>query len=153
MKSMLLCTVPRFLLGLIFLVGAIDGFALIFTGSNLIHLPMSEKGRTFVTSLHSMVFLFPMVKTIELVGSLCLLSNRAPALGLALLAPIMSVIVVFQFLLNPPGVPTALILVISGGLLALRYRKNFAYLASDPQPHNEQFVRTRQRPDRHSSSV
>ena len=61
-------------------------------------------------------------------GALCLLRNRAPALGLALLAPLMTVIVLFHFALNPGGIPLALVLVVTGGMLAIQYRNQFAHL-------------------------
>ncbi len=39
MKKFWLVTVPRVVLGLIFLAGAIDGFSFIFTGTHLLHPP------------------------------------------------------------------------------------------------------------------
>jgi putative oxidoreductase len=69
-------------------------------------------------------FFWPLTKTVELVGALCLLTNKAPVLGLALLSPIMTVIVLFHFVLNPGGIPLALVLVATGGMLAYQYRGN-----------------------------
>jgi uncharacterized membrane protein YphA (DoxX/SURF4 family) len=132
MKNSLLTTVPRILLGLIFLVGAIDGFSFIFTGSHLIHPPTSEKGLTFEAGLKAAGFFWPLMKTVELVGALCLLTNKAPALGLALLSPIIAVIVLFHIVLNPGGIPLALILVVTGGLLAYQYRSTLISLARSP---------------------
>ena len=72
------------------------------------------------------------MKTVETIGALCLLTNKAPALGLALLLPIMTVIVLFHFVLNPGGIPLALILAAAGVLLAFRYRSNLMSLAQSP---------------------
>jgi hypothetical protein len=72
------------------------------------------------------------MKTVELIGALCLLTNKAPALGLALLSPIMTVIVLFHLILNPGGIPLALILVATGGFLAHQYRNNLMSLAQPP---------------------
>lgn len=132
MKYILLCTVPRILLGLIFLVGAIDGFSFIIDGSHLIHPPMSDRGLAFEAGLKAAGFLWPLMKSIELIGALCLLTNKAPVLGLALLSPIMTVIVFFHFILNPGGIPLALILVVTGGMLVYQYRGNLLLLATSP---------------------
>ncbi len=129
MKKILLLTVPRVVLGLLFLVGAIDGFSFIFTGSHLIHPPTSEQGKAFESALIAVGFFWPLMKIVQLIGALCLLTNRAPALGLALLSPIMAVIVLFHLVLNPSGIPVAIILLVTGGLLAYQYRGNFARLA------------------------
>lgn len=128
MEKALLVTVPRVLLGLIFLLGAIDGFAFIVTGAHLIHPPTSDKGLAFEAALKAAGFFWPLMKSIELVGALCLLTNKAPALGLALLSPLMAVIVLFHFVLNPGGIPLALILLVTGSMLAFQYRQQFACL-------------------------
>ena len=132
MKNNLLTTVPRILLGLVFLVGAIDGFSFILTGSHLVHPPTSDKGLAFEAGLKAAGFFWPLMKSVEFVGALCLLTNKAPAFGLALLSPIMAVIVLFHFTLNPGGIPLALILVATGGMLAYQYRGNFVSLAQSP---------------------
>ena len=132
MNRSLLSTVSRILLGLVFLVGSIDGFAFILTGSHLIHPPTSDKGLAFEAGLKAAGFFWPLMKTVELVGALCLLTNKAPALGLALLSPIIAVIVLFHLTLNPGGTPLALLLVATGSVLAYQYRRNFASLAMLP---------------------
>ena len=127
MKNLLLVTVPRILLGLIFLVSAVDGFWWMATGHNLIHPPTSEQGLALEAVLqHS--FIWPMVKVVNLTGALSLLANIAPAFGLALIAPIMTVIVFFHLVLNPQGLPVAIILVVLGLLLVWAYRGRYAAL-------------------------
>jgi hypothetical protein len=132
MKNSLLTTVPRILLGVIFLVGAIDGFSFIFAGSHLIHPPTSDKGIAFEAALKAAGFFWPLMKTVEMIGALCLLTNKAPVLGLALLLPIITVIVLFHLVLNPGGIPLASILVATGGLLAYQYRSDLISLAQSP---------------------
>lgn len=68
------------------------------------------------------------MKTIELLGALLFLTNRAPALGLALLAPITAVIVLFHAVLNPQGLPLALVLIIAGSLILWVQRARYAAL-------------------------
>jgi hypothetical protein len=125
---MLLVTLPRILLGLIFLVSAVDGFWWLATGVRLIHPPTSERGEAFELALMNAGFFWPLLKVVNLAGALSLLLNIAPAFGLALIAPVMTVIVGFHFAINPPGVPVAIILIVLGGLLVWAYRERYAAL-------------------------
>lgn len=134
MKNFCLTTLPRLLLGLIFLAGAIDGFAFILGGSHLIHPPTTERGLQFEEALKASGFLWPLMKAVELIGAVCLLSNRAPALGLALLAPIMAVVVLFHGVLNPQGLPLAAVLVVCGALLLRTYAARYARLLDRGTP-------------------
>jgi hypothetical protein len=128
MKSFWLVTVPRVVLGIIFLAGAIDGFAFILTGAHLLHPPTSERGLELEAALKATGFFWPTMKVIELIGALCLLANRAPAFGLAILAPIMAVVVLFHVFLNPQGIPMAAVLVVCGALLLRAYAPRYAAL-------------------------
>ncbi|MGX5737140.1 hypothetical protein [Bosea thiooxidans] len=127
MKTVLLVTLPRILLGLIFLVSAVDGFWWMTTGNRLIHPPTSEQGLALEAVLQQS-FIWPIVKVVNLTGALSLLANVAPAFGLALIAPIMTVIVFFHLVLNPQGLPVAIILVVLGLMLAFAYRQRYAAL-------------------------
>lgn len=128
MSKFWLLTVPRVALGVVFLVGAIDGFAFIATGTHLVHPPTSQRGLQFEDALKSADFLWPLMKTVELLGAVCLLTNRAPAFGLALLSPVMAVIVLFHGCLNPQGAPLAALLVVCGALLLRTYAPRYARL-------------------------
>ena len=136
-KRLLIDRAPRLILGSIFLIGGLDGFAFIFTGAHLIHPPTSDTGLAFEAALKEAGFLWPLMKSIELIGALLLLSNRAPALGLALLAPIMTVIVLFHAVLNPGGLPLALILVVCGSLVLWVQRPRFAALFDGGTPRGQ----------------
>lgn len=126
MRQFLLVTVPRIVLGLLFLVSAVDGFWWMASGQHLIHPPVTEQGRVFETALQNSGFFWPLLKTVNLVGALSLLLNIALAFGLALIAPVMAVIVAFHLTINPVGIPVAIILVICGALLVLAYRERYA---------------------------
>ena len=128
MKTLLLVTVPRILLGLLFLVSAVDGFWWLATGTHLIHPPTSARGLAFETALQDSGFFWPFLKTINLAGALSLIANVAPALGLALIAPVMAVIVLFHLTINPQGLPVAVLLVVLGSLLLWAYRDRYAAL-------------------------
>lgn len=127
-------TIARVLLGLVFLLGAVDGFTFVFTGNHLIHPPTSERGLAFEAALKASGFLWPTMKLVELVAAFCLLSNRAPALGLALLLPLIVVIDLFHIVLNPQGIPLALIVTACSLVLLNAYASRFsALLAPGPQ--------------------
>ncbi len=126
MKSFFLVHVPRVLLGLLFLVSAVDGFWFIFTGNHFIHPPTSDKGKQFELALQASGFFWPFLKTINLAGALSLLFNIVPAFGLALIAPVMATIVLFHAFINPQGLPVAGILVVLGLMLVWAYRDRYA---------------------------
>ena len=128
MRTFWFITVPRVILGALFLAGAVDGFSYIFTEDHLFHPPTSERGLQFERELKATGFFWPLMKVVEFVGALCLLSNKAPAFGLALLSPIMTVVVLFHVFLNPQGIPVALLLVICGGALIYAYAPRYVGL-------------------------
>lgn len=128
MSRLCLLTLPRVMLGLIFLVGAADGFVFIATGAHVVHPPTAVRGLQFEQALEAAGFLWPLMKTVELVGAACLLTNRAPAFGLALLSPVIAVVVLFHAVLNPAGIPLAAVLVICAALLLRWYAPRFAQL-------------------------
>ena len=63
MKNFWLVTVPRVVLGLIFLAGAIDGFSFIFTGTHLLHPPTSDRGLQFEAALKATGFFWALMKS------------------------------------------------------------------------------------------
>jgi hypothetical protein len=128
MSKFWLLTAPRAALGVIFLFGAIDGFAFIIMGTHLVQPPTSERGLQFEAALQSAGFFWPLMKTVELIGAVCLLTHRAPAFGLALLAPVMTVVVLFHAFVNPQGAPIAALLVVCGALLLRAYAPRYARL-------------------------
>jgi hypothetical protein len=128
MRNFLMVTLPRIALGLLFLVSAVDGFWWLATGTHLIHPPTSERGLIFEAALQNSGFFWPFLKAVNLAGGLSLLFNVVPALGLALIAPVMAVIVLFHFAINPAGIPVAIILIVTGGLLVYAYRERYAAL-------------------------
>lgn len=128
MRNLLMVTLPRSVLGLLFLVSAADGFWFLASGTHLIHPPVTEQGRAWESSLQDAKFFLPLLKSVNLVGGFLLLFNLAPALGLALIAPVMTVIVLFHAELNPQGVPLAMLVAACGVLLAFAYRERYAAL-------------------------
>jgi hypothetical protein len=134
MKRFWLLHLPRVILGLIFLAGAIDGFAFVFTGEHLLHPPTADPGLELEEALKATGFFWPFMKTVELIGALCLLTNWAPAFGLAILSPLVAVIVLFHVFLNPQGIPLAVVLLICVALLYRAYAPRYASLFAPGNP-------------------
>ena len=128
MDELLLQTVPRVILAILFLIGVVDGYWFVFTGRNVIHPPTSERLLKFEGALKETGFFWPFMKTVDLAGAACLLFNVAPAFGLALLAPTMAIVVLAQTILNPRGIPIAVVMIVCGALLAYAYADRYAAL-------------------------
>lgn len=95
----------------------------------LLHLPCVVLGLLFLAGVFR-----PFMKTIELIGALCLLTNRAPALKLAILSPLLTVIVLFHVFLNPQGIPLAVVLLVCSVLLYIAYASRYASLVAPGNP-------------------
>lgn len=85
-------TAARYLLGIIYLFGAVDGILTIFFG---MHITGRSNPGSFHAVLQETLYFWSFMKFIELVGALSLLLNYKPALGVALLTPISAVLCLF----------------------------------------------------------
>lgn len=122
-------------LGLMFLVFGLNGF--------LHFLPQPElpaAGGQFLGALAATGYMLPLIKGIEVVAGILLLSNRFVPLALAVLAPIAVNILAFHAALAPSGLPVALVIVAAELYLAWAYRGAFAPMLraqTRPTIHNE----------------
>jgi uncharacterized membrane protein YphA (DoxX/SURF4 family) len=97
----------RVALGLVFFVFGLNYFLEFLPA----HPPPPERALAFVGGLMAGGYVFPLIKTIEVVAGAALLANRFVPLALTLLAPIVVNIAAFHFLLAPGyALPIALIL-------------------------------------------
>ena len=110
-------------------------FGLLFTAAGavgLFHLgPQPEHtgaAAAFVGGLAASGYFFTLLKSIELVAGLLLLSGRLVPLTLVVLAPIVVNIAAFHFLLAPEGALVAAFLVAAEAGLAWIHRDAFAPL-------------------------
>lgn len=85
-------TAARYILGVIFLFGAIEGWLEILFH---IYLIGDGTGTDFYPVLQRTTFFWVLLKGTELLGAISLLLNYKPALGLALLTPISVVMCLF----------------------------------------------------------
>lgn len=122
-------TAARFLLGGIFFVFGLNGFLQFLAAP-----PMPAKALAFAAALGATGYMFPLIKGIEVIAGLLLLSNRFVPLALTLLAPIIVNIALFHTVLAP-GLGMVVVLLATEIFLAWSYRKAFApMLASRVAP-------------------
>ncbi len=114
-------TIGRVLLGLPFLVFGLNGF--------FAFMPMPEHGEaagSFLGALAAAGYMFPLIKGIEVLVGLLLLTGRFVPLALTLLAPITINIVAFHAFLEPASLALPLVLTVLHIYLAWAYRESFA---------------------------
>jgi putative oxidoreductase len=113
----------RTLLGLVFFVFGLNGF---------LHFipvpPMPDAAMAFMGALLHTGYMFPMIKGVEVVGGLMLLTNCWAPLALILLAPNIVNILLFHTILAPSGAPMAIVLVVFEAFLAWSYCESYAPL-------------------------
>jgi putative oxidoreductase len=113
----------RTLLGLIFFVFGLNGFL------HLIPQPaMSGPPADFLGALIATGYLFPLLKSTEVVAGALLLSGRLVPLALTVLAPVIVNIVAFHLFLAPSGLPVPIVVVALEIFLAHSYWSAFAGL-------------------------
>ena len=114
-------TAARLFLGLVFTV-----FGLNFFLHFLPTPPEPPQALAFAGALFGSGYLFPLLKSIEVVAGLLLLSGLFVPLALALLAPVIVNIVAFHLVLAPGGLPIPLAVLAAEIYLAWTYRAAFA---------------------------
>ena len=112
---------PACLLGLVFTV-----FGLNFFLHFLPTPPPPPRAGAFAGALFASGYLFPLLKTTEVVAGLLLLGGRFVPLALAVLAPIVINIVGFHLFLAPSGIALPLVVLALELYLAWTYRAAFA---------------------------
>ncbi len=104
-------TTARYVLGAIFLFGAVDGALYLLFGIYLHGKPREA-----------------FLKSLQLVGAVSLLCNYKPALGVAVLIPISSVMCLFYLFDLPGFIPFGFILAGAMIILCRAYYKSYAHI-------------------------
>lgn len=118
----------RLIVGLIFVAAGLDGLLKEFGWAGFFPQPdFSPDAMALLLALKSSKIML-LVKAVETLGSFLLLSGLSMNLGLILLAPIATCILVFHINLAPEGLPVAIPVNMLIAWLLWRYRNNFKSL-------------------------
>ena len=119
--SRLAPSASRILLGLVFFVFGLNGFL-----QFLPQPPAPARAMAFMGALAATGYMFPLIKSIEVIGGALLLSNRFVPLALAIVAPNVVNILMFHTFLAPGGLPVALFVLALELFTAWSYRNAYA---------------------------
>ncbi|WP_262176398.1 hypothetical protein [Saccharococcus sp. Marseille-Q5394] len=109
----------RIFLGVMFLVAGINGYFVIFGWEPFIATSPEAM------ALFQFKYLLITEKSLEIICGILLLSNRFVPLAIAILAPIVTNILLLHLFLDHSLLPLAVLLVLAIGYLLFSYRKNF----------------------------
>jgi uncharacterized membrane protein YphA (DoxX/SURF4 family) len=110
----------RVLLGLVFVVFGLNGFF------NFIEPPeMNETAGAFIGALAGTGYFMMVVKLVEVVAGVMILTGRFLPLGLILLAPVSVHILLFHIFLDQAGLGMAIFIIVMQLFLAWAYRDSF----------------------------
>ena len=122
--------VARVLLGLVFVIFGLNGFFHFIPNPE-----MNAAAGTFMGALAGTGYMMQVVKLVEVVSGLMILTGKFLPLGLTLLAPISINILLFHVFLDMAGLPMAIAIIILQVFLAWYYRDSFrGMLSPDPVP-------------------
>ena len=113
--------VARYVQGAAFFVFGLNGFFHFLPTP-----PMPDAAAQFGGALFATGYMFPLIKGVEVLTAVMLLSNRFVPLSLALIAPSVVNLVAFHAFLAPSGMALPLLLLATELFLAWSYRGVFA---------------------------
>jgi putative oxidoreductase len=113
--------IARCLLGFIYLVFGLD-FFLHFIPYQPLH---TGKPGALVAGLKGTGYIYPMMKTIQILGGLSLLINRFAPFSAVVLFPISLNVLLFHTILVPSGWPMGVILIVPNVFLGWAYSKYY----------------------------
>jgi uncharacterized membrane protein YphA (DoxX/SURF4 family) len=117
--------VARILLGIIFVVFGANGFLHFIPMPPMPDSPAKTFGMLLMSSHYMLV-----VSGIQLIGGALLLVNKFVPLGLTLLGPVVVNIFLYHALMDPKGLPPALVVVVLWAVEFWRHKKAFEGILS-----------------------
>jgi len=123
----------RVLLGLIFVVFGLNGFF------NFIPAPeLSESAGALMGAFVTTGYFMIVVKLVEVISGLMILTGKYLPLGLILLAPVSVHILFFHIFLDQAGLPMAIFIIVMQLFLAWAYRDSYrGVLQANAKPTGE----------------
>jgi putative oxidoreductase len=112
--------ISRYLLGLIFTVFGLNGFLHFIPMPPPTGVAAQFLGALFVSHFLAVVF------ALQLVGGILLLANQCVPLALTLLRPVVANILLFHLLMEPSGLPLAIVTGVLWSLVFASVRRAFA---------------------------
>ena len=85
----------------------------------------SPEGGAFLGALAATGYFFPFLKIVETVCGVLILIGKYVPLALTVIASVVVNIVMYHVVLDPAGLPLAIILLVLGVFLAWAYRESF----------------------------
>ena len=122
-------TAARYALGAIYLFGAVDGALFLFFGIYMHGKPPDSY--VFLVTLQKTTYFWVFMKLIQFIGAISLLTNYKPALGVALLIPISSVLCLFYVFELPSFIPFGSVIVLTTVILCRAYSQSYVGLFDD----------------------
>ena len=113
-------TIARYLLGIMFTVFGLNGF-LHFIHQPPPASPLAIQYMTVMTTSHYFVLIF----LVQVITGILLLINRYVPLALVLLAPVLVNILLYHSLMDPAGLPPALLALVLWFLVFVPMRASF----------------------------
>jgi uncharacterized membrane protein YphA (DoxX/SURF4 family) len=110
----------RVLFGLGFVIFGLNGFLQFMPNP-----PMTAEAGALMGAFAKTGYFFPMIKVIELVAGLLLLTNFYAPLATVLIAPVLVGITTIHLFLNPAGIPMMIFLHVLHGIIAYGYKENY----------------------------
>ena len=119
----IIATIARIILGCVFVLFGLNIFL------QFLHMPPPPSGPTgdFAKALFVSHF-FYVVGALQVVGGVLCLAGRFVPLGLTLLGPVIVNILLFHILLNPAGLPMAIVVSVLALIVLWYHRAAFAGL-------------------------
>jgi uncharacterized membrane protein YphA (DoxX/SURF4 family) len=115
--------IVRVVIGLLYLSSSIAFFLNAMPQSE-----MSDGAKLFVTGMGASVYMFPLIKVIELLCGIALVTGRFVTLAVVVIFPITLNIFLFHSFLAPDGMIVPVLLLAGNLFLAYNYRKRYETL-------------------------
>lgn len=118
----------RLLFGLAFLIFGLNGFLQFMPNP-----PVTAEAGALLGALAKTGYFFPMIKVIEILVGVLLLTNLFAPLAVVLIAPVLVGITTIHLFLNPAGLPMMIFLHVLHGVLIYGYRDSYKGLFTPKQ--------------------